>query len=295
MRASTSGYTSAMTTRGSWPTDPLSLQRFRPASTTSSTAIRRTGRTSWSITEVHRGRGARSLADAIPGTDALVTTVPGIVLTVMVADCVPLVLYDPVGRVLAVVHAGWGGTVRGVTTAAVETMRRLGSDPGDVVVGIGPSIAPDRYQVGGDVVDAASRAFGPRVDDVVRPDGTGAWTFDLWRANVIQLLDAGVPESGIHLAGLDTGRGTAYFSHRSEGPCGRFAVFARLRTRPLTDDALVREERWQQEQHERRPGHVGDDRREDAAGRAALQGQDEPRVSAAKTSIGLPVAKVAAA
>jgi YfiH family protein len=183
------------------------------------------------VTEEHRGRGARSLSDAIPDTDALVTTVPGIVLTVMVADCVPLVLYDPVGRVLAVVHAGWGGTVRGVTPAAVEAMRQLGSDPGDVVVGIGPSIAPARYQVGADVVDAASQAFGGRVDDVVRPDGTGAWTFDLWRANMIQLLDAGVAENRIHLAGLDTGPGTAYFSHRTEGPCGRFAVFARLHER----------------------------------------------------------------
>jgi polyphenol oxidase len=181
------------------------------------------------VTEEHRGRGARSLTDAIPDTDALVTTVPGIVLTVMVADCVPLVFFDPVGRVLAVVHAGWGGTVRGVTTAAVETMRQLGSDPADLVVGIGPSIAPDRYQVRADVVDAASTAFAGRVDDVVRADGTGAWTFDLWRANVIQLLDAGVPEAGINLAGLDTGPGTAYFSHRSEGRCGRFAAFARLR------------------------------------------------------------------
>ena len=146
------------------------------------------------VTEEHRGRGARSLADAVPATDALVTTVPGIVLVVMVADCVPLVLFDPRRRVLACVHAGWGGTVRGVTPAAVAAMQQLGSDPADLVVGIGPSIAPDRYQVGADVVAAAAEAFPGQLDEVVRPDGTGAWTFDLWRANMLQLLAAGVPE-----------------------------------------------------------------------------------------------------
>jgi polyphenol oxidase len=67
------------------------------------------------------------------------------------------------------------------------------------------------------------------VDEVVRPDGTGAWTFDLWQANLIQLTSAGVPAAQVQLAGLDTGPGTPFFSHRSEGPCGRFAVLARIK------------------------------------------------------------------
>lgn len=180
------------------------------------------------VTDEHRGRGARDLTDAIPATDALVTQVPGIVLVMMVADCVPLVLFDPVQRALACVHAGWGGTVRGVTRAAVDALQELGTDPTDLIVGIGPSIAPDRYQVGADVVAAAAAAFPDQLDEVVRPDGTGAWTFDLWRANTLQLTNAGVPHDQIHLAGLDTGPGTPYFSHRSEGPCGRFALMARL-------------------------------------------------------------------
>jgi YfiH family protein len=184
------------------------------------------------VTEEHRGQGARTFADAIPATDALVTTVPGIVLAVLVADCVPLVLFDPVRRVLACVHGGWRGTVSGVTTAAVATMRELGTDPADLLVGIGPSIAPDRYQVGADVVDAATAAFPDHVDQVVRADGTGGWTFDLWRANTLQLLAAGVRESRVQLAGLDTGPGTPYFSHRSEVPCGRFGAFARLTGEP---------------------------------------------------------------
>ena len=175
------------------------------------------------------GGGGGPGGAAIPAPDALVTTVPGIVLVVMVADCVPLVLLDPVARVLACVHAGWGGTVRNVTGAALTTMASLGSDPADVIAGIGPAIHPDRYQVGPDVVEMAQAAFGDRTSQVVRPDGTGRWTFDLWRANRIQLADAGVPDPQVQLAALGTGPGSPFFSHRFEGACGRFAAVARLK------------------------------------------------------------------
>ena len=180
------------------------------------------------VTTADRGRGAVEAADALPGADALITLEPGPVLVIMVADCVPIVLFDPVRHILAGVHAGWTGTVRGVTSAVLERLRALGSDPADLLVGIGPSIHPDRYQVGADVVEAATARFGDRVGEVVRPDGTGAWNFDLWQANLIQLTDAGVPAAQVQLAGLDTGPGTPFFSHRSEAPCGRFAVLARL-------------------------------------------------------------------
>jgi YfiH family protein len=181
------------------------------------------------ITEEERGRGATSVGDAIAQTDALVTTVPGIVLAVMVADCVPLVLFDPRSRVLGVVHAGWRGTIRGVTSATVECMQQLGAAPSRMVVGIGPAIHPDRYQVGRDLHDLARSAFGDRTDEVIRSDGQGTWLFDLWTANILQLTAAGVEPGSIALAAQDTGPGTAYFSHRSEGPCGRFAAIARIR------------------------------------------------------------------
>jgi YfiH family protein len=180
------------------------------------------------VTEEHRGRGADSTASALPQTDAMVTTVPGIILVVMVADCVPVVLFDPVARVLGCVHAGWGGTVRGVSAATVEQMRTLGADPTRIVVGVGPSIHPSRYQVGADVVEMAAAQFPGQVDRVARPDGNGKWLFDLWEANVLQLTGVGVPAGQIHVAALDTGPGTPFFSHRSEAPCGRFAALARI-------------------------------------------------------------------
>src|SRR6266700_3875888 len=74
-----------------------------------------------------RGSGAFSLDDAIDGADALVTASPGVMLAILTADCVPIVLHDPVAGVLACVHAGWRGTVAGVTAAAVAAMTGLGS------------------------------------------------------------------------------------------------------------------------------------------------------------------------
>jgi YfiH family protein len=176
-----------------------------------------------------RGAGA-AVADAGAGeADALVTSDPGTVLGVLVADCVPIVLYDPGAHVLACVHAGWRGTVAGVTGAALDAMAALGTRPADVIAGIGPAIGPDRYQVGEDVAAAARECFGERAPLVLRPDGTGRWLFDLWSASRLLLREAGVADQHIHVAAVPTG--ADFFSNRSARPCGRFGLFARLRPR----------------------------------------------------------------
>ena len=215
-----------------------------------------------------RGRGTRRSADAIPGADALVTADPGPVLAVLAADCVPVVLYDPVAHVLACAHAGWRGTVAGAAASAVRAMVSLGSRPANVVAGLGPAIAPGGYQVGAEVAEAAAKAFGERAPAVLHPAGPEQWRFDLWTANRMVLQAAGVPDGQIH--GTDTATGpitpapdrtsaglasptvstptsavtptseaTAtpqppdgwFFSHRAEQPCGRFGLLARLRPR----------------------------------------------------------------
>ncbi|QGG96882.1 peptidoglycan editing factor PgeF [Actinomarinicola tropica] len=186
------------------------------------------GRTVTVVGTDERGRGTTHDDDAIQATDALVTTEPDVGLVAMVADCVPLVLVDPTARVLATVHAGWRGTVAGVTTAAVEAMRRLGARPSEIRGGIGPAIAPARYQVGPEVAEAARAAFGGDADRLVEPDGSGRWTFDLWSANRLQLDTAGVPQEQVAVAALDTVDGP-FFSDRAVRPCGRFAALARLR------------------------------------------------------------------
>jgi polyphenol oxidase len=200
------------------------------------------------VGEADRGSGARSPDDAIAsagetasagGADALVTASPAVVLAILTADCVPIVLHDPVAGVLACVHAGWRGTVAGVTAAAVAAMRGLGTRPADVVAAIGPAIGADRYQVGPDVRAAVSRSFGPAAPGFIRPDPSapGRWLLDLPSANRQALREAGVPDPQIHATDLVTGpvpghfcSDRAFFSDRTARPCGRLALVARLRS-----------------------------------------------------------------
>ena len=189
-----------------------------------------------------RGSGALCLDDAIADADALVTGTPGVVLAILTADCVPIVLHDPVAGVLGCVHAGWRGTVAGVSAAALAAMQALGSRPSDVIAGIGPAIAAARYQVGPDVHQAVTQAFGPAAAAFIRPDARPGsapdrWLLDLWAANRHALVEAGVPDPHIHTTTLPTGPTLTtipadpgrFFSDRSARPCGRLALVARLR------------------------------------------------------------------
>ena len=187
------------------------------------------------VTEADRGSGAFSLDDAVDSVgeaDALVTTSPEVVLAILTADCVPIVLHDPVAGVLACVHAGWRGTVAGVTAAAVAAMQGLGTRPSDLIAGIGPAIGADRYQVGPDVQEAVSRSFGPAAPAFIRPDRSvpARWLLDLPSANRHALREAGVPGPQIHATDLGTGPVPGhFFSDRTARPCGRLALVARLR------------------------------------------------------------------
>jgi polyphenol oxidase len=187
-----------------------------------------------------RGSGAFTLDDAIPDADALVTTTPGLVLAILTADCVPIVLHDPVAGVLACVHAGWRGTVARVCAAAVAAMTSLGSRPSDVIAGLGPAADPARYQVGPDVHDAVTRAFGPAAASFIRPDPETPerWLLDLWAANHFVLHQSGLPDHQIHITDLPAGPAghSQFFSDREARPCGRLALTAclRLRRRPGT-------------------------------------------------------------
>jgi YfiH family protein len=191
------------------------------------------------VTGPDRGSGAFSLDGAVDraggagGADALVTATPGVVLAILTADCVPIVLHDPVAGVLACVHAGWRGTVAGVTAAAVAAMQGLGTRPSDVIAGIGPAIGADRYKVGPDVHEAVSRSFGPAAPAFIRPDPSAParWLLDLPSANRHALREAGVPGPQIHATDLVTGPVPGqFFSDRTARPCGRLALVARLRS-----------------------------------------------------------------
>jgi YfiH family protein len=187
------------------------------------------------VSAADRGRGTLTAGDAVGPADALVTATPGTVLAILVADCVPIVLYDPSAHVLGCVHAGWRGTVARTAQAALTAMCSLGARPQDVVAGIGPSVEAGSYQVGEEVAGAARDAFGQQAQTLLRPapvGGPGQWLFDLPAANRHVLRTAGVPDGQIHVAATPTGPGPGlFFSHRAERPCGRFALAARLEPR----------------------------------------------------------------
>ncbi len=175
------------------------------------------------------GRGARAEDDAVGDADVVVTTTPGLTLVILVADCVPLALVDPVARVLAVVHAGWRGTAAGVVGAALDAMRDEGGEAARVRAWVGPGAAAERYQVTDEVRDALAGAVRPEEldDGVARPDGPGHWLVDLAAANRQQLRGRGVAVERICDCGVTTAD-DRFFSDRAARPCGRFALLARL-------------------------------------------------------------------
>ncbi len=151
-------------------------------------------------------------------------------LVMRFADCVPVVLYDPVRRVVGLAHAGWRGTVAGATPATVRAMAdTFGTQADDIIAGIGPSIGPCCYEVGPEVIAEVQRAFHGG-DGLVRPgvNGRGAH-LDLWAANARALRDSGVHR--IEISEMCTScRVDEFFSHRRErGKTGRFGVLIALR------------------------------------------------------------------
>jgi polyphenol oxidase len=175
-----------------------------------------------------RGRGTLTSTDAIPDADALVTTSPRVVLAILTADCVPIALHDPVAGVLACVHSGWRGTLARVAAEAVAAMEKLGSRAEDIVAGVGPAIDPGRYQVGPEVHAAFHAALRDEADAFMRPDpaAEGRWLLDLWTANRLLLIQAGLREENIYVTDVPTGGD--FFSDRAARPCGRLALVARL-------------------------------------------------------------------
>lgn len=165
--------------------------------------------------------------------DALVTDVPGLVLSVFVADCVPVAVVDPVRRAIGLAHSGWRGTVAGITEKMIRCMTaQYGSDPKDLVCAIGPSICRDCYEISEDVAEQFARAFAGHESEILKDKHNGHYQLDLWKANELVLRRAGVPAAHISVTGICTCcNKEVLFSHRgAHGMRGNMGAFLMLRT-----------------------------------------------------------------
>jgi len=167
------------------------------------------------IEDKHAGRGSHCIEDAIPDTDAMITTSNKVSIGILTADCVPVMIFDPVRSAIGVAHAGWKGTILMIAAKTVLKMKEIfGTDPSDCMVALGPSIGPCCYEVGEDVISQFDNAFG-----------VGACTkgnkLDLPRAVELQLTNVGV--KNISYDGACTACNLElFYSHRVEnGVTGR--------------------------------------------------------------------------
>jgi YfiH family protein len=179
------------------------------------------------VSETLRGRGSTNYQGAINATDAMVTNAENACLMILLADCVPILFCDPSKRVIGAAHAGWRGTLRFVAHNTVKVFREdFGCSPEDIVVGIGPSIGPCCYEVGQDVASQVRNVFGTGQDGIHCKFAKGRAHFDLWTANLEQLIQAGIRKKNIEVAKTCTRHHPElFFSHRHEkGKTGRFGA-----------------------------------------------------------------------
>lgn len=176
------------------------------------------------------GRGHDNYDDAFPHTDALMTNCTGIPLILFIADCVPVILFDPVHRACAVVHDGWRGTAARLAAKTVQAMKAAyGSEPQEVLAYIGPSISMKHFEVACDTADVFA-AMGPAYEGCIH-EVDGHPHVDLWQANRVMLEEAGLKPEHIEVTqscAYDCGD-TCYSYRRDDGKTGRMGAFAVLR------------------------------------------------------------------
>lgn len=170
---------------------------------------------------------------SLPDTDGMVTNVPGLCLVTFYADCVPLYFVDPVKKAAGLSHSGWRGTVNKMAASTVKKMQEaFGTNPADVIAAVGPSICQDCYEVSEDVISQFRENY--RKEDwesLYYQKENGKYQLDLWRANEINLLDAGIKREHMAVTNVCTCcNPEVLFSHRVMGTDrGNLSAFLALK------------------------------------------------------------------
>ncbi|OGD56524.1 hypothetical protein A2V71_02515 [Candidatus Berkelbacteria bacterium RBG_13_40_8] len=160
-----------------------------------------------------RGKGSVSPGNAIALTDGLITAEKEVYLLITGADCLPILIYDPLMQIIGAIHAGWRGILNQIIPNTIGKFKNLGSDPENLIVGIGPAICQKHFVVKNDVLENFMDLY-PSVSLIRNNHGY----VDLKKAALLDLKKAGVPKGNIELSLTCTAceNGT-YGSFRKEG------------------------------------------------------------------------------
>lgn len=169
------------------------------------------------VTEADAGRH-------LPETDGMITSTPGLCLVTFYADCVPLYFVDPVRKVIGLSHSGWRGTVQKMAVVTVRKMEEtFGSRPEDILAAVGPSICRDCYEVSEDVIRQFRDSYDASCWEQLffqkeEQKGTDKYQLDLWKANELNLRQAGILPDHIAVTNVCTCcNPEVLFSHRVSG------------------------------------------------------------------------------
>lgn len=162
----------------------------------------------------------------LPPCDGLVTAEPGVTLITGHADCMAFFFYDPVKKVIGLCHAGWRGALGRIGSEVVKKMKMLGSDPKDILAGVGPSICPKCFEVGEDVAQMFEQAFPNCPLRGVNEKGNP--TIDLWQVALCQFMESGILPEHVSLMEVCTKETDRLYSYRREGRTGGMAAYLRL-------------------------------------------------------------------
>ena len=165
-----------------------------------------------SLASVHQMHGTHIVLAKEPGplsidADGLITDSPGLPIIIMIADCAPVYLLDPIRRAIGLLHAGREGTRANIAQKGVSRMSEaFGCDPANMHALVGPSAGPNLYEVSEQLAEDWSESGLPARGRLL----------NLWEANRLQLIKAGIPSSQVSVAGLCTISDHRFFSHRRD-------------------------------------------------------------------------------
>ena len=168
-------------------------------------------------TDVRAVKNFDDAKDANQKADALVSNLPGVLVGVKTADCVPILIGDAKTKAFAAIHAGWRGTVQSIAVKVIENMREnYGTNPKDLICAIGPAATCKNYEIGQDVIDAFTENF-LKSNHLFQKTHGGHALIDLHLANKEQLLSTGVAPENVFTAPFCTmERSDLFFSYRRE-------------------------------------------------------------------------------